>query len=48
MSPGELDPRSLPLQELRALRADLQEQDDAISYVRRMAQARLEIGRAHV
>ena len=48
MSPGELDPRSLPLQELRALRADLQEQDDAISYVRRMAQARLDLVRAEM
>lgn len=48
MSPAELDPRSLPLQELRALRADLQEQDDAISYVRRMAQARLDLVRAEM
>ncbi len=48
MSPAELDPRSLPLPELRALRGGLQEQDDAISYVRRMAQARLDLVRAEM
>ncbi len=48
MSPAELDPRSLSLPELRALRGGLQEQDDAVSYVRRMAQARLDLVRAEM
>lgn len=34
---------SMPLDELRAERAALQEQDDVISYVRRIAQARLDL-----
>lgn len=46
MSPTELDPRSLPLDELRALRGELQRDDDAVSYVRRLAQARLDLVRA--
>jgi hypothetical protein len=38
-----LDPRQLSLVELRALRARLQNDDDAVSYVRRLAQARLDL-----
>ena len=37
------DPTQLPLHELRALRADLQAHDDVVSYVRRVAQARLDL-----
>ena len=39
---AELEPSTLPLDELRALRTALQHEDDAISYVRRLAQARLD------
>lgn len=38
-----MDPRELSLVELRALRARLQNDDDAVSYVRRLAQARLDL-----
>ena len=38
-----VDPRQLSLIELRALRAKLQNDDDAVSYVRRLAQARLDL-----
>jgi hypothetical protein len=38
-----VDPRELSLVELRALRARLQNDDDAVSYVRRLAQARLDL-----
>ena len=38
-----IDPTQLPLQDLRALRADLQAQDDVVSYVRRLAHARLDL-----
>lgn len=42
--PGELtDPAELALDELRTLRRDLQLGDDAISYARRIAQARLDL-----
>ena len=40
MNSSDLDPRALPLAELRAVRAGLQHEDDAVSYVRRLAQAR--------
>jgi hypothetical protein len=40
------DPRQLSLVELRALRAKLQNDDDAVSYVRRLAQARLDLVQA--
>ena len=40
------DPRSLSLADLRALRAELQQQDDVVSYVRRLAQVRLDLVRA--
>ncbi|MDO8391449.1 MAG: ABC transporter substrate-binding protein [Actinomycetota bacterium] len=43
---SELDPRALPLEELRSLRAGLQHEDDVVSYVRRLAQARLDLVRA--
>jgi len=42
-SDGAIDPSQLPLHELRALRADLQAQDDVVSYVRRLAHARLDL-----
>jgi hypothetical protein len=41
-----MDPRQLSLAELRALRAKLQNDDDAVSYVRRLAQARLDLVQA--
>lgn len=39
----DLDPTMLPLDELRAVRVALQHDDDAVSYVRRLAQARLDL-----
>ncbi|MBI4933623.1 MAG: hypothetical protein HY828_07075 [Actinobacteria bacterium] len=48
MSTTESDPRLLPLPELRALRARLQHDDDAVSYVRRLTQARLDLARAEL
>lgn len=39
----DLDPTLMPLDELRELRAALQHDDDAVSYVRRLAQARLDL-----
>lgn len=48
MNTAEIDPRSLPLAELRSLRAELQGQDDAVSYVRRLVQARLDLVRAEM
>ena len=41
-----LDPRALSLEELRALRNRLQMEDDEVSYVRRVAQARVDLVRA--
>lgn len=41
-----IDPRSLTLDELRALRNQLQAEDDVVSYVRRVAQARVDLVRA--
>lgn len=41
-----VDPRALSLEELRELRARLQSEDDVVSYVRRVAQARLDLVRA--
>ena len=46
MTMSELDPRALPLPELRAMRAGLQHEDDVVSYVRRLTQARLDLVRA--
>ena len=42
------DPTSLPLDRLRALRSELQAEDDAVSYARRIAQARLDLVRAEI
>ena len=41
-----LDPRALSLDDLRALRSRLQMEDDEVSYVRRVAQARVDLVRA--
>ncbi|MBU6315396.1 MAG: hypothetical protein KGR47_02705, partial [Acidobacteria bacterium] len=46
MRTPDADPRSLSLAELRSVRADLQHLDDAVSYVRRLVQARLDLARA--
>jgi hypothetical protein len=42
------DPQDLSLDDLRALRNELQEADDVVSYVRRLAQARYDLVRAEV
>lgn len=42
-STGAPDPSSLSLEELRELRGQLQHEDDAVSYARRVAQARLDL-----
>lgn len=39
------DPKDLTLDELRGLRAQLQREDDVVSYARRVAQARLDLVR---
>lgn len=41
-----VDPKSLSLEELRTVRNQLQSEDDVVSYVRRVAQARLDLVRA--
>ncbi|MEY4174510.1 MAG: hypothetical protein RI900_1675 [Actinomycetota bacterium] len=46
MSTPDADPRSLSLAELRSVRSELQHLDDAVSYVRRLVQARLDLARA--
>ena len=46
MNTAEVDPRQLPLDDLRSIRAEMQHQDDVISFVRRLAQARLDLVRA--
>jgi len=43
MDSTAIDPSGLTLDELRALRAQLQLDDDAVSYVRRFVQARLDL-----
>ena len=40
------DPSELSLAELRSLRRQLQHEDDAVSYARRVAQARLDLVQA--
>lgn len=45
---AEFDASALPLDDLRALRSELQQQDDVVSYVRRLAQARLDFVRAEM
>ncbi len=47
-SESEFDATALNLDDLRSLRADLQHEDDAVSYVRRLAQARLDFVRAEM
>jgi hypothetical protein len=42
------DPASLSLDELRGLRSELQQQDDVVSYARRVAQARLDLVKSEV
>ena len=42
----QTDPRDLSLDELRALRQQLQHDDDVVSYTRRVAQARLDLVRS--
>lgn len=37
------DPKALSLDELRGLRSELQQQDDVVSYARRVAQARVDL-----
>jgi hypothetical protein len=41
-----LDPRALSLEDLREMRNRLQNEDDVVSYVRRVAQARVDLVRA--
>lgn len=41
-----LDPQTLSLDELRTMRNQLQAEDDVVSYVRRVAQARVDLVRA--
>jgi hypothetical protein len=48
IDPAPLDPGSISLDELRRLRSELQSQDDVVSYVRRIAQARLDLIRAEL
>jgi hypothetical protein len=48
MSTTDSDPHELSLDDLRALRARLQQEDDAVSYVRRLTQARLDLARAEL
>ena len=43
-----IDPQSLSLDELRDMRNQLQSEDDVVSYVRRVAQARLDLVRAEM
>jgi hypothetical protein len=40
---GSADPTTLSLDELRALRTEMQQRDDVVSYARRVAQARLDL-----
>jgi hypothetical protein len=46
MSATDLDPTALALADLRSERSRLQTLDDAVSYVRRLAQARLDLAAA--
>ncbi len=40
-----MNPASLTLPELRSLRTELQNEEDAVSFVRRLAQGRLDVVR---
>ncbi len=42
------DPGELSLDELRSMRSELQQQDDVVSYARRVAQARLDLVKSEV
>lgn len=48
MAPETSDPSELSLQELRALRQQLQHEDDAVAFARRVAQARLDLVRTEI
>ena len=48
MNVNAVDPASLSLDELRTLRNELQAEDDVVSYVRRVAQARVDLVRAEL
>jgi hypothetical protein len=48
MNVNAADPQTLKLDELRALRGELQAEDDVVSYVRRVAQARVDLVRAEM
>jgi len=48
MNTIDFDPRQLTLDDLRALRAELQHDDDVVSYVRRLTQARMDLVRAEL
>lgn len=48
MTDAHRDPTELPLEELRNLRTTLQREDDVVSYVRRVAQARLDLVKAEL
>lgn len=48
MSDRSTDPTELTLDELRQTRSRLQREDDAVSYVRRVAQARLDLVRSEI
>jgi hypothetical protein len=45
---GSAEPSALDFDELRARRRELQELDDVVSYVRRVAQARVDLARAEL
>lgn len=45
---ADVQPGDLSLDELRALRTELQQQDDVVSYARRVAQARLDLVKSEV
>lgn len=47
-APPETDPRALSLDDLRSMRSRLQSEDDVVSYVRRVAQARVDLVRAEM
>ncbi len=48
LNDNDSDAAALALDDLRALRSELQHQDDAVSYVRRLAQVRLDFVRAEM
>jgi hypothetical protein len=48
MAGGDIDPTTLALDELRELRTKLQHDDDVVSYVRRLAQGKLDLVRAQL